>query len=157
MFATRPRSRIQTRRAFFDPRKTNHRERAPVGRHCASFQRLLWMLRAEQVLPVIHKFFKPVDWHSRNPVGAHSTTNNFADKLGPSEHPPIQRRSLKDCIVVGDSVWDLLGARRANALGIGLLCGAYGEAELYQAGAYRVYENPANLFDHIGEIGIRLN
>ena len=77
---------------------------------------------AEQVLPVIHKFFKPVDWHSRNPVGAHSTTNNFADKLGPSELPPIQRRSLKDCIVVGDSVWDLLGARRANALE--LVCSA---------------------------------
>ena len=31
--------------------------------------------------------------------------------------------ALADCIVVGDSVWDLLGARRAKALGVGLLCG----------------------------------
>ena len=33
-------------------------------------------------------------------------------------------------IVVGDSVWDLLAARRARALGIGLLSGGYGSEEL---------------------------
>jgi phosphoglycolate phosphatase-like HAD superfamily hydrolase len=63
--------------------------------------------------------------------------------------------ALCDCIVVGDSTWDLLAARRAKALGIGLLCGGYGEAELVQAGAYRVYKNPADLLDHIGEIGLQ--
>ena len=62
--------------------------------------------------------------------------------------------ALCDCIVVGDSVWDLLGARRAKALGIGMLSGGYGEAELVQAGAYRVYKNPADLLEHIAEIGI---
>ena len=62
--------------------------------------------------------------------------------------------ALSDCIVVGDSVWDLLGARRAKALGVGLRCGGYGEAELMQAGAYRVYKNPADLLDHLAEIGI---
>jgi phosphoglycolate phosphatase-like HAD superfamily hydrolase len=62
--------------------------------------------------------------------------------------------ALRDCIVVGDSVWDLLGARRAKALGVGLLCGGSGEAELAQAGAYRVYEHPADLLDHLAEIGI---
>jgi HAD superfamily hydrolase (TIGR01509 family) len=64
--------------------------------------------------------------------------------------------ALSDCIVVGDSVWDLLGARRAKALGVGLRCGGYGEAELVQAGAYRVYKNPADLLDHLTEIGITL-
>ena len=63
-------------------------------------------------------------------------------------------RELSDCIVVGDSVWDLLGARRAKALSVGLLCGGYGEAELTQAGAYRVYKHPADLLDHLSEIGI---
>jgi phosphoglycolate phosphatase-like HAD superfamily hydrolase len=53
-------------------------------------------------------------------------------------------------------VWDLLGARRAKALGVGLRCGGYGEAELVQAGAYRVYKNPADLLDHLTEIGITL-
>jgi HAD superfamily hydrolase (TIGR01509 family) len=63
--------------------------------------------------------------------------------------------ALCDCIVVGDSVWDLLAAGRAKALGIGMLCGGYGEAELVQAGAYRVYKNPADLLEHIAEIGIQ--
>lgn len=61
---------------------------------------------------------------------------------------------LKDCIVVGDSVWDLLGARRAKALGVGVLTGGYGESELIQAGAYRVYRNPAELLERIAEIGV---
>jgi HAD superfamily hydrolase (TIGR01509 family) len=62
--------------------------------------------------------------------------------------------ALSDCIVVGDSVWDLLGARRAKALGVGLRCGGYGEAELLRPGAYRVYRDPADLLDHLAEIGI---
>jgi hypothetical protein len=48
----------------------------------------------------------------------------------------------------------VLAAGRSKALGIGLLSGGYGEAELIQAGAYRVYENPADLLEHIAEIGI---
>jgi HAD superfamily hydrolase (TIGR01509 family) len=64
--------------------------------------------------------------------------------------------ALSDCIVVGDSIWDLLGARRAKALGVGLRSGGYGEAELVQAGAYRVYQDPADLLDHLPEIGIPL-
>jgi phosphoglycolate phosphatase-like HAD superfamily hydrolase len=62
---------------------------------------------------------------------------------------------IEDCIVVGDSVWDLLAARRARALGVGLLSGGYGEDELARAGAFRVYEDPADLLDHLDEIGVR--
>ena len=58
--------------------------------------------------------------------------------------------------MVGDSIWDLPGACRAKALGVGLLCGGYGEAELIQAGAHRVYNDPADLLDHLAEIGIPL-
>jgi HAD superfamily hydrolase (TIGR01509 family) len=60
-----------------------------------------------------------------------------------------------DAIVVGDSVWDLLAARRAHALGVGLLSGGYGEAELQAAGAYRVYEDPLDLLHHLDEVGVR--
>lgn len=59
------------------------------------------------------------------------------------------------CFVVGDSVWDLLAAQRARALGIGLLSGGYGIDELERAGAYRVYQDPADLLTHLDEIGIR--
>ena len=62
---------------------------------------------------------------------------------------------VSDSIVVGDSVWDLLAARRAKALGIGLLSGGYGREELLYAGAFRVYEDPADLLAHLDEVGVR--
>lgn len=57
--------------------------------------------------------------------------------------------------VVGDAVWDMLAARRARSLGIGLLSGGYGLEELERAGAYRVFEDPADLLRHIDEVGGR--
>lgn len=63
---------------------------------------------------------------------------------------------INDCIVVGDSVWDLLSSRRAHALGVGVLSGGYGLDELVQAGAYRVYEDPAELMRHIDELGVQV-
>jgi HAD superfamily hydrolase (TIGR01509 family) len=62
---------------------------------------------------------------------------------------------IETSMVVGDSVWDLLAARRARALGVGLLSGGYGEDELHRAGAYRVYADPADLLGHLDELGIR--
>ncbi|HXM94614.1 MAG TPA: HAD family hydrolase [Candidatus Acidoferrum sp.] len=58
-------------------------------------------------------------------------------------------------VVVGDSVWDLLAARRASAIGVGLLSGGYGQDELERAGAYRVYQDPADLLRHLDEVGVR--
>jgi HAD superfamily hydrolase (TIGR01509 family) len=63
---------------------------------------------------------------------------------------PIER-----AIVVGDSIWDVLAATRCRALGVGLLSGGYGSDELRQAGAIRVYEDPADLLIHIDEVGGR--
>ena len=62
---------------------------------------------------------------------------------------------VADAVVVGDSVWDLLAARRARALGVGLLSGGYGREELERAGAYRVYDDPADLLRHLDEVGVR--
>jgi len=69
-----------------------------------------------------------------------------ADKLGVA---------IRDSVVVGDSIWDLLAARRARALGVGLLSGGYGREELERAGAYRVYNDPADLLRHLDEVGVR--
>ncbi|MEF2070548.1 HAD family hydrolase [Consotaella aegiceratis] len=60
-----------------------------------------------------------------------------------------------DAIVVGDSIWDLLAAQRCRALGVGLLSGGYGTEELERAGAFRVYEDPADMLDHLDEVGGR--
>jgi HAD superfamily hydrolase (TIGR01509 family) len=62
---------------------------------------------------------------------------------------------IRSAIVVGDSIWDLLAARRAGALGVGLLAGGYGRDELERAGAYRVYADPADLLLHLDEVGVR--
>ena len=62
---------------------------------------------------------------------------------------------IESVIVVGDSIWDLLATRRAPALGMGLLSGGYGRADLETAGAYRVYEDPADLLLHLDEVGVR--
>jgi HAD superfamily hydrolase (TIGR01509 family) len=63
---------------------------------------------------------------------------------------------IESAVAVGDSVWDLLAARRARAIGVGVLSGGYGQDELERAGAYRVYEDPADLLQHIDEIGVRV-
>jgi HAD superfamily hydrolase (TIGR01549 family) len=63
--------------------------------------------------------------------------------------------SIENSVVVGDSVWDLLAARRARALGVGLLSGGYGQDELERAGAYRVYQDPLELLHHLDEVGVR--
>ncbi len=57
--------------------------------------------------------------------------------------------------VVGDSVWDLLAARRAGSIGVGLMSGGYGREELERAGAYRVYSDPADLLARADELGVR--
>jgi HAD superfamily hydrolase (TIGR01549 family) len=62
--------------------------------------------------------------------------------------------SPSECYVVGDAVWDLLAARRARMLSIGLLSGGYGEDELTRAGAYRVYRDPAELNESLDELGV---
>ena len=60
----------------------------------------------------------------------------------------------RDCYVVGDAVWDLLAARRARMLSVGLLSGGYGADELLEAGAYRVYRDAAELHASLDELGI---
>ena len=67
-----------------------------------------------------------------------------------------QRMGLRpeDCYVVGDAVWDLLAARRAGMLSIGLLTGGYGEDELSKAGAFRVYRDAAELLRSLDELGV---
>ncbi len=72
--------------------------------------------------------------------------------LAAAEHLGVD---ITASVIVGDSVWDLLAARRAKALGIGLLSGGYGRDELERTGAYRVYQDPADLLHHLDEVGVR--
>jgi HAD superfamily hydrolase (TIGR01509 family) len=67
----------------------------------------------------------------------------------------LLRVAPQHAFVVGDSVWDLLAARRARAIGIGVMSGGYGREELERAGAYRVYADPADLLARADEVGVR--
>lgn len=62
---------------------------------------------------------------------------------------------IEGCLVVGDAIWDMLAARRCNAIGIGLLSGGYDTGELERAGALRVYEDPLSLLHHLDEVASR--
>jgi HAD superfamily hydrolase (TIGR01509 family) len=62
---------------------------------------------------------------------------------------------ITSAVIIGDSIWDMLAARRARGLGVGVLSGGYGQDELERAGAIRVYEDPADLLRHIDEVGGR--
>jgi HAD superfamily hydrolase (TIGR01509 family) len=68
----------------------------------------------------------------------------------------LERLSVpaRDCFVVGDAVWDMLAARRSGMLGIAVLTGGIGRTELTEAGAYRVYDDPAELDDRRYELGL---
>jgi len=106
----------------------------------ATAQTSLTLLRVPDGVPVITR--DRVEFAKPNPdlfIAA-------ADALG---------KQIGESFVVGDSVWDQLAAQRAHALGIGVLSGGYGREELETAGAYRVYEDPEDLLQHIDELGIR--
>jgi len=93
------------------------------------------------------------------PAGTPVLTGDDAQKAKPS--PDILLAAAKklkaplgDCIVVGDSVWDLLAAGRKGALGVGMLSGGYGEEELHRAGAFRIYSDPQDMLLHLEQLGL---
>jgi HAD superfamily hydrolase (TIGR01509 family) len=64
------------------------------------------------------------------------------------------KADLDQSVAFGDSVWDMIAARRARVLGVGLLTGGYARDELERAGAFRVYHDPADLLLHVEEVGV---
>ena len=87
-------------------------------------------------------------------------TRDLVERAKPDPHLFLTAASLlkvdpRQSFVVGDSVWDLLAAQRAGSMGVGLLSGGYGRAELQTAGAYRVYADPADMLGHLEEVGVR--
>jgi HAD superfamily hydrolase (TIGR01509 family) len=149
-------------------------------RHADAFQRMAGEVRPLPGARELLKFLSDanVPWAIAT-SGRRETAGPVLDTLGVGAHIPVVTRdqvpyakpdpdlflaaaerlgvAIEDSVVVGDSVWDLLAARRARALGVGLLSGGYGEEELERAGAYRVYQDPADLLEHLDEVGVRFN
>jgi HAD superfamily hydrolase (TIGR01509 family) len=57
-------------------------------------------------------------------------------------------------VFVGDSVWDVAAADKLDIPCIGLACGGTSRAELADAGAVAVYEDPADLLDRLADSAI---
>jgi HAD superfamily hydrolase (TIGR01509 family) len=94
------------------------------------------------------------------PADVPVVTRDLVERAKPDPHLFLAAARLlnaepRHCFVVGDSVWDLLAAQRAGALGVGLLSGGYGREELVAAGAYRVYNDPADMLSRLEEVGVR--
>jgi HAD superfamily hydrolase (TIGR01549 family) len=62
--------------------------------------------------------------------------------------------AVEECYAVGDAVWDMLAARGARMLGVGVLTGGYGQDELLHAGAYQVYRDAAEIDANLDELGV---
>jgi phosphoglycolate phosphatase-like HAD superfamily hydrolase len=58
-----------------------------------------------------------------------------------------------ECFVVGDSIWDVLAGRRMKAAVIALRTGGFDGHELQESGAYRVYADPLELSESLGQLG----
>ncbi len=94
-------------------------------------------------------------------IGPETVVVNRSDAAQAKPEPDLflacQKRLAvlpQECYAVGDAVWDVLAARRAGMLGIGVLTGGYSREELIGAGAYRVFSNAKDLHDHLGELGL---
>jgi HAD superfamily hydrolase (TIGR01549 family) len=93
------------------------------------------------------------------PKGMKVVTGDEVEKAKPSPDVFIAaaerlRVNISDCIVVGDSVWDVLAAGRKRALPVSLLSGGYGGDELERAGAFRVYKDPLDMLQHLEQLGL---
>jgi HAD superfamily hydrolase (TIGR01509 family) len=62
---------------------------------------------------------------------------------------------IEGAVVIDDNIWHMIAAARCRALSVGLLSGGYSSDELRQAGALRVYEDQADLLNHIDDVGGR--
>jgi HAD superfamily hydrolase (TIGR01509 family) len=140
------------------------RELLPVRRPLPGARELLRDLRERQVVhgiatsgrrPEIDASLAALE------VGPETVVVDRGDVLRAKPAPDLflecQQRlgaAAGDSYVVGDAVWDLLAARRAGMLSVGLLSGGYGEDELVRAGAFRVYQDPAELRSSLDELGL---
>lgn len=54
-------------------------------------------------------------------------------------------------VLVGDTVWDMRAGTRAGVRCVGVLCGGIPRADLEEAGAEAVYDDPAHLLASLAE------
>jgi HAD superfamily hydrolase (TIGR01549 family) len=84
------------------------------------------------------------------------TTTTAEDAEESKPHPELVDEALSRvsdgaACMVGDSVWDVEAATRAGVPAYALLAGGYGRAELEDAGTVAVYDDVADLLEHLDD------
>ena len=82
------------------------------------------------------------------------TTSEDADESKPAPDlldEALARVAGRRAVMVGDAVWDVEAAAARGLPTLGLLTGGVGRAELLEAGAVAVYDDPGDLADHLDE------
>ncbi len=85
-----------------------------------------------------------------------SAVTSSADAAASKPAPDILEAALEqtglraaDCVLVGDTVWDVEAATRAGMPCVAVLSGGISETELRAAGAVEVYKDAAELLENI--------
>ena len=82
------------------------------------------------------------------------TTSEDADESKPAPDlldEALDRVDGNAAVMIGDAVWDVEAATARGLPTLGLLTGGVGRAELLDAGAVAVYDDPGDLADHLDE------
>ena len=138
--------------------KINHPRQLPgAGELLAhlSNQKIQWAIATTGNRKQTHRFLKTLKVPADIPIITGDDVKHA--KPAPDVFMEAAHRlhvQIENCLIVGDSIWDMIGATRMRALGVGLLSGGYGKEELLQAGAFRVYEDPMDMLRHIEDFGI---
>ena len=84
-----------------------------------------------------------------------NTSSDDAERSKP--YPDIFQAALAktkgvkpgESMVIGDTPYDIIAAKRAGIESIGMLCGGFPEAELLEAGCVAIYDDPEDLLRNI--------
>jgi HAD superfamily hydrolase (TIGR01549 family) len=100
--------------------------------------------QTERLLALVDGDAKSHGWTSSDDVDASKPAPDLLEVA-------MGKVDAERAVMVGDAVWDVTAAEKAGLPSIGLLCGGFGAAELREAGAAQVYDDPADLLAHLDE------
>jgi phosphoglycolate phosphatase len=100
--------------------------------------------QTERLLALVDGDAKSHGWTSSDDVDASKPAPDLLEVA-------LGKVDAERAVMVGDAVWDVTAAEKAGLPSIGLLCGGFGAAELREAGAAQVYDDPADLLAHLDE------
>ena len=87
-----------------------------------------------------------------------STSSDDAKKTKPA--PDIFEAAMRNLgnppkhsvVVIGDTPYDAVAAKKAGISVAGVLCGGFSEADLRSHGCFAIYEDPADVLAHLPEL-----